>query len=66
MAENTRSHKDVPSDGHEGKSRRDFMRAVLADLRALERMLQEGLSGRYLMSALGPGFTAAFQLIDAA
>ncbi len=42
MAENTRSHKDVPSDGHEGKSRRDFMRALLADLRALERMLEEG------------------------
>ena len=32
----------------------------------LERMLRAGLSGRYLMSALGPGFTAAFQLIDAA
>ena len=32
----------------------------------LERMLQAGLSGRYLMSALGPGFTAAFQLIEAA
>lgn len=42
MAENTRSHKDVPADSHEGKSRRDFMRAVLADLRALERMLEEG------------------------
>jgi len=50
-------------------------RAVLRDygnmsavtvLFVLERMLQEGLSGRYLMSALGPGFTAAFQLIDAA
>ena len=32
----------------------------------LERMLQAGLSGRYLMSALGPGFTAAFQLLEAA
>jgi alkylresorcinol/alkylpyrone synthase len=32
----------------------------------LERMLKEGLAGRYLMSALGPGFTAAFQVIEAA
>ncbi len=31
----------------------------------LQRMLEAGLSGRYLMSALGPGFTAGFQLIDA-
>ncbi|MDY0881444.1 type III polyketide synthase [Dongia soli] len=31
----------------------------------LQRMLAGGLSGRYLMSALGPGFTAAFQLIEA-
>jgi alkylresorcinol/alkylpyrone synthase len=32
----------------------------------LERMLREGLAGRYLMSALGPGFTAAFQVIESA
>ena len=32
----------------------------------LERMLKQGLAGRYLMSALGPGFTAAFQVIEAA
>ncbi len=38
----TRSHKDVEGDQHEGKKRREFMTAILADLRALERMLQEG------------------------
>ena len=32
----------------------------------LDRMRRDGLRGRYLMSALGPGFTAAFQLIEAA
>ncbi|MBS1152911.1 MAG: hypothetical protein H6Q89_4609, partial [Myxococcaceae bacterium] len=42
VAENTRSHKEVPAEEHVGKSRRDFMRAVLSDLRALERMLDEG------------------------
>ena len=31
----------------------------------LERMLRQGASGRMLMTALGPGFTAAFQLIEA-
>ena len=46
MGDNTRSHKDVPAEGHQGKSRRDFMRAVLADLRALERMLEEGMFER--------------------
>lgn len=30
----------------------------------LERYLQQGLSGRYLVSALGPGFSAGFQLIE--
>jgi CBS domain-containing protein/gamma-glutamylcysteine synthetase len=35
------SHKGVAPE-HEGKSRREFMRALLADLRALERMLREG------------------------
>jgi alkylresorcinol/alkylpyrone synthase len=30
----------------------------------LEAMLAEGIRGRHLMSALGPGFTAGFQLID--
>jgi alkylresorcinol/alkylpyrone synthase len=31
----------------------------------LERMLQEGIAGRHLMSALGPGFSAGFQLLEA-
>jgi alkylresorcinol/alkylpyrone synthase len=31
----------------------------------LERMRRRGLSGRYLMTALGPGFTAGFQVLEA-
>jgi alkylresorcinol/alkylpyrone synthase len=31
----------------------------------LERMLRQGATGRMLVTALGPGFTAGFQLIDA-
>jgi len=31
----------------------------------LERMLARGLKGRHLMSALGPGFSAGFQLLEA-
>ena len=31
----------------------------------LERMLARGATGRLLASALGPGFTAGFQLLDA-
>ena len=31
----------------------------------LERALRTGISGRVLMTALGPGFTAAFQVIEA-
>jgi alkylresorcinol/alkylpyrone synthase len=31
----------------------------------LERMLRNGLAGRHLMTALGPGFSAAFQLLEA-
>jgi len=38
----TRSHKDVEGGSHEGVKRREFMTAILADLRALERMLREG------------------------
>jgi CBS domain-containing protein len=38
----TRSHKDVEGAEHDGKRRREFMHAILADLRALERMLREG------------------------
>jgi len=31
----------------------------------LERLRRDGLSGRYLMTALGPGFTAGFQILEA-
>jgi alkylresorcinol/alkylpyrone synthase len=31
----------------------------------LQRMLRRGLAGRHLMSALGPGFSAGFQLLEA-
>lgn len=41
MSATTRPHKEVEVE-HQGESRRRFMRAVLADLRALERMLKEG------------------------
>ncbi|MBL9038130.1 MAG: hypothetical protein JNG84_06420, partial [Archangium sp.] len=37
----TRAHKEVEGSSNEGRQRRDFMRAVLRDLRALERMLEE-------------------------
>jgi alkylresorcinol/alkylpyrone synthase len=49
-------------------------RAVLRDygnmsaatvLFVLERQVARGMRGRFLMLALGPGFTAGFQLIDA-
>jgi len=52
----------------------DAARSVLRDygnmsavtvMFVLERMLQNGARGRLLMTALGPGFTAGFQLIDA-
>lgn len=48
-------------------------RAVLRDygnmsavtvLFVLERMLRTARPGRYLMSALGPGFTAGFQMVE--
>jgi alkylresorcinol/alkylpyrone synthase len=44
---------------------RDFgnMSAVTV-LFVLERMLRDRRPGRYLMSALGPGFTAGFQLVQ--
>jgi alkylresorcinol/alkylpyrone synthase len=31
----------------------------------LQRMIQRGLAGRHLMSALGPGFSAGFQIVEA-
>jgi hypothetical protein len=37
----TRPHKEVEAE-HQGETRRRFMRAILTDLRALERMLKEG------------------------
>jgi CBS domain-containing protein/gamma-glutamylcysteine synthetase len=37
----TRTHKEVDGE-HDGRKRREFMHAILADLRALERMLREG------------------------
>lgn len=37
----TRQHKDVDTSQADGKKRREFMSALLADLRALERMLKE-------------------------
>jgi len=52
----------------EGRSvLRDFgnMSAVTV-LFVLDRMLQAGAQGRMLMTALGPGFTAGFQILDAA
>ncbi|MDQ3031125.1 MAG: CBS domain-containing protein [Myxococcota bacterium] len=39
----TRSHKKVGEGELEGEARRQFTRALLTDLRALERMLREGL-----------------------
>jgi alkylresorcinol/alkylpyrone synthase len=31
----------------------------------LQRMLRRGLAGRHLMTALGPGFSAGFQILEA-
>jgi alkylresorcinol/alkylpyrone synthase len=52
----------------------DAARSVLSDygnmssatvLFVLERMLQAGATGRMLLTALGPGFTAGFQILEA-
>jgi alkylresorcinol/alkylpyrone synthase len=40
------------------------MSAVTA-LFVLRRMMQQGLAGRHLMTALGPGFSAGFQILEA-
>jgi CBS domain-containing protein/gamma-glutamylcysteine synthetase len=37
----TRDHKQIENKEHDAKKRREFMHAILADLRALERMLKE-------------------------
>jgi hypothetical protein len=41
----TRDHKNVEG-GLEGEARRDYMHALLRDLRALERMVKEGMFER--------------------
>jgi hypothetical protein len=45
MAEDTREHKTT-TGGLEGEERREFMRALLNELSALERMLAEGMFER--------------------
>jgi alkylresorcinol/alkylpyrone synthase len=59
---------DLPPGGlqAERETLRDHgnMSAVTV-LFVLRRMMQQGLAGRHLMSALGPGFSAAFQVIEA-
>ncbi len=39
----TRAHKKIEGDQDDAQRRREFMHAVLGDLKALERMLKEGL-----------------------
>lgn len=41
MSETTRSHKEIEGE-QDAKRRREFTHAILADMRALERMLREG------------------------
>ncbi len=48
---------------------RDILRdygnmSAVTVLFVLQRMLQDGLAGRHLMSALGPGFSVGFQIIE--
>jgi alkylresorcinol/alkylpyrone synthase len=38
--------------------------SAVSVLFVLQRMMRRGLSGRHLMSALGPGFSAGFQIIE--
>jgi alkylresorcinol/alkylpyrone synthase len=52
--------------GHARATLRDYGNMSAATvLFVLKRVLQSGARGRMLMSALGPGFTAGFQLIEA-
>jgi alkylresorcinol/alkylpyrone synthase len=52
--------------GHARATLRDYGNMSAATvLFVLKRMLQSGAHGRMLVTALGPGFTAGFQLIDA-
>jgi alkylresorcinol/alkylpyrone synthase len=51
--------------GHARATLRDYGNMSAATvLFVLKRMLQSGARGRMLMTALGPGFTAGFQLIE--
>jgi alkylresorcinol/alkylpyrone synthase len=48
---------------------RDILRdygnmSAVTVLFVLQRMMRDGLAGRHLMSALGPGFSAGFQIIE--
>ncbi len=58
----TRTHKEVDGE-QDGKKRREFMHAILADLRALERMLREG---RFETGARRIGAEQEMFLIDKA
>jgi alkylresorcinol/alkylpyrone synthase len=52
--------------GHARATLRDYGNMSAATvLFVLKRMLQSGAHGRMLITALGPGFTAGFQLIEA-
>jgi alkylresorcinol/alkylpyrone synthase len=52
--------------GHARATLRDYGNMSAATvLFVLKRVLQSGARGRMLMTALGPGFTAGFQLIEA-
>jgi alkylresorcinol/alkylpyrone synthase len=52
--------------GHARATLRDYGNMSAATvLFVLQRMLQSGVHGRMLVTALGPGFTAGFQLIGA-
>ena len=52
--------------GHARATLRDYGNMSAATVVfVLKRMLDAGVHGRMLMTALGPGFTAGFQLIDA-
>jgi alkylresorcinol/alkylpyrone synthase len=51
--------------GHARATLRDYGNMSAATvLFVLKRMLEAGVHGRMLMTALGPGFTAGFQLIE--
>jgi len=52
------------------RAARDVLRdygnmSAVTVLFVLRRMMEQGLAGRHLMSALGPGFSAGFQILEA-